>query len=170
MPSRLVAAILLVIAASATPAAAERLEQASPAGFVSAFRNAANGSSVEEWVPRGETVQRWTRMITVQRFAGVAERASAADYVQTVAEGLPDSCPGAQVGAIGRLVISGQPAARVRVDCPRNPSTSLPETFFLLAIAGQSDMHVAQVAFRRVPTRADVDFARQQLESVQITR
>ena len=51
-------------------------------------------------------------------------------------------------------------------DCPRNPQTGLPETFLILAIEGANDMHVAQVAFRRVPSAQDIAWAEAQLESV----
>lgn len=162
----LIAALAFALPAAAQAQEGETIAQAPLTGFVHAFANSGAGGSVDEWVPRGETVRRWTRMVTVQRFAGVADNASPVGYINTSMATLREACPGAQPFQVYQLMIAGRPASRVRVDCPRNPETNLPETFFLLAIAGQHDMHVTQVAFRRVPTPADVSFARTQLESV----
>lgn len=40
-------------------------------GFAIGHEHAALGSLVREWVPAGENVRVWTRMVTQQRFAGV---------------------------------------------------------------------------------------------------
>jgi hypothetical protein len=56
----------------------------------------------------------------------------------------------------------------MRVDCPINPSTGKPETFFAKAMPSASDMHVAQVAFRRVPSSADTSWAENYLASVKL--
>ena len=104
----------------------------------------------------------------MMRFAGVADRGDAVAYTRSFVAGLPDSCPGASVTAVEPVTVAGRPAARVSARCPNNPRTGLPETFFMLAIAGQHDMHVAQIAFRREPTAADRDFAARQLASVRL--
>jgi hypothetical protein len=54
----------------------------------------------------------------------------------------------------------------MRVDCPLNPATGLPETFFAKAVPGAADMHVAQVAFRRVPSAQDATWAERYLAGV----
>lgn len=128
-------------------------------GFVVGFEQGNERGGIREEIPRGETVQAWTRMVTTQRFAGVALRASPQVYIRNSMAGLPRSCPGAKMSAVDGLVISRRPAARVMVDCPRNAQGS-PEAFIMLAIAGPSgDMHVKQVAWRRRPTGQDLTWA-----------
>ena len=157
--------VLLTLAAAPLPAG-ERLVLAPLAGFALGYRVERDGNLIEERVPTGETVERWTRMVTIQRFAGAAARADAATYLGMIRASLPRDCPGGTTSAIRALTVSGRRAAQLRADCPRNPQTGLPETFEILAIEGASDMHVAQVAFRRVPSAADLAWSERQLASV----
>jgi hypothetical protein len=165
---RLVIAVsaLLTIAAGPPAPAGERVALAPLPGFTLAFREEGDGNLIEERIPLGETVQRWTRMVTIQRFAGVVQRADAATYLGIIRNNLPRSCPGGTTSAISALIVSGHRAARLRADCPRNPQTGLPETFEIVAIEGASDIHVAQVAFRRVPSAADLAWSDRQLAGV----
>jgi hypothetical protein len=131
-------------------------------GFVVGYQVERNGNLIIEQVPSGENVDKWTRMVTTQRFAGVARRTDGNGFLQNMLNGLQRGCPGAKV-TYRRP--SGK-AAQMRVDCPLNPGTGLPETFFAKAIPGASDMHVAQVAFRRVPNARDVAWAERYLAGV----
>jgi hypothetical protein len=133
-------------------------------GFVQGYQAARDGNSILEQVPAGENVDKWTRMVTTQKFAGVAAKTDANGFLQSMIDGLANACPGAKVTyrrAAGKT-------AQMRVDCPLNPGTGLPETFFAKAMAGPADMHVAQVAFRRVPKPADVTWAEHYLSGVSL--
>lgn len=165
----ILALLASINAAVAQPAASgERIVQQRLDGFVSGHRQNLAEASIEEFVPQGETVQRWTRMVTVMRFNGIAARIPPLEYARVFVGGLPASCPGAEVSPPEAIQIGGRPAARTWARCPRVQTTGLPETFYMLAIAGAADMHVVQVAFRRVPTPEDLDFAARQLESVRL--
>jgi hypothetical protein len=131
-------------------------------GFVVGYQVARNGNLIIEQVPSGETVDKWTRMVTTQRFAGVARRTDGNGFLQNMLNGLQSGCPGAK---LTYRRPSGK-TAQMRVDCPRNPSMGLPEIFFAKAMPGASDMHVAQVAFRRVPNARDVAWAERYLAGV----
>lgn len=137
-------------AALALTAPRERLIAAALPGFVVGHEVGDERGAIREEIPRGETVQTWSRMVTTQRFAGVARIKSVTGYVRDSLAGLPSACPGARLSPIANLAVSGRPAAQAQVDCPRNPAAGgRPETFILLAIAGPSgDMHVKQVAWR----------------------
>jgi hypothetical protein len=133
-------------------------------GFIQGYQAARDGNSIVEEIPAGENVDKWTRMVTTQNFAGVASRIDANGFLQSMIDGLANACPGAKVTyrrAAGKT-------AQMRVDCPLNPSTGLPETFFAKAMAGSADMHVAQVAFRREPRAADVAWAERYLSGVSL--
>jgi len=144
--------------------AAETLTRPPVPGFITGYQVAKNGSSIQEQVPAGENVEQWTRMVTTQRFAGVATRTNADGFLQLMVDQLSGACPGARVPYRHP---SGH-GAQMRVDCPLNPKTGLPETFFVKALPGASDMHVAQVAFRRVPTTKDVSWAESYLAGVTV--
>jgi hypothetical protein len=160
-----IALTALMLAASpalAQQGAAERLVSPALPGFVIGY-NAANAQqSIVEEVPRGESLQAWTRMVTTQRFAGLARRATVGQYAQNVMNAVPRSCPGARVSPLVNLRVSGREAVRFQLDCPRSVG-GRPETFILLAIAGPSDIHVKQVAWRGGTTPAGLAWGQQHL-------
>ena len=131
-------------------------------GFIVGYNVARDGNSIVEQVPVGETVEKWTRMVTTQRFAGAARRTDGNAFLQLMIDGLQAACPGAKI-AYRRT--SGK-TAQMRIDCPMNPVTGLPETFLAKAMPGAADMHIAQVAFRRVPSEGDIAWADRYLAGV----
>lgn len=166
----IIAFMSLALYAGAATAQAERVALPALPGFVVGHQLERGGNAIVEHIPRGETVQAWTRMVTVQRFGGVASRISPQTLLQNMIRGLANGCPGARTSPIQPQAVSGRTAAQFRADCPRNPQTRLPETFIARAIAGQSDLHVVQVAFRRVPTAADLRWAQEVLGGVTLAR
>ena len=163
----------IVLAAWVTATAAfaapprEWIGQAALPELVVGFQRAAEGSLIVERIPPGESVEQWTKMVTTQRFAGVISRGgSLEEWHGIVAGGLARDCPGSRSSEPARITIGGRPAIEFRGDCPLNPGTGQPETYFMRAIAGPADLHVAQVAFRRVPTAADAEWARAHLATV----
>lgn len=158
---------MLIVAAMLGQSGGEYVGQPALPGFVVGHSLARGGSSIEERVPQGETVHKWSRMVTVQRFAGVALNMAPAPYLQNIADNLlPRSCPGARASEVRTFAVAARPAAQMRVTCPLNPQTGLPETFYMRAIAGAQDLHVAQVAFRSVPSKADAQWAEKHLDQV----
>lgn len=157
--------IVMALAAAAQGAAPEWIGRAELPGFVEGHRVERPHGMIVEWVPEGETVQDWTRIVTVQRFGETATRLRPRDVIASMAEGLGASCPGGVAGEVETLRVSRRPAARFRADCALNPGTGRPETLFALAIAGERDMHMLQVAFRHVPSADEVRWAQALLAS-----
>ncbi len=152
-------AIFAAILVAGPAAAAGYLKAEQQPGFVVGY-SASNGqAAITEEVPSGETVDKWTRMITSQFFRGFARASSPYAFLEGMQKSLASGCPGFKVSAITTEPLAGQPAARMRADCPLNPKTGLPETFWIIAIANQNDMHIRQVAFRKVPDAADTAWA-----------
>lgn len=151
----LTGALLATISAGAgaQPAAGERLASPALAGFKVGYTAANTERSIREEVPASETVERWSRMVTTQRFVGLAQRTTPAAYARTIVGQLAQACPGARTSPIASITVSGRPASRLQVDCPGS-AAGQSETFIMLAIAGRTDMHVKQVAWRGrvVPT------------------
>jgi hypothetical protein len=161
-------AAMVFLAGAAPVPVGEHLAQATLPGFVEGY-TAANGSqSIREEIPLRETVDVWTRMVTTQRFGGLADRATPAEYLANVAAGMTQACPNGRTTPIAPRTVAGRSGATMRADCPYLASTGKPETFIIVALPGAHDMHVRQVAFRRVPTKADLDFAESVLGSVRL--
>lgn len=152
-------------AAQAQPQA-EWLVQAPLPELVVGFEREEGGSLIVERIPPGETVQAWSRMATTQRFAGaVARGISLSIWADHFYAGLAGGCPGYRAGRPRYFEAGGRPAVEFRVDCPRIHATGRPETFLLRALAGTSDLHVVQIAFRHVPTDDEVEWAQAHLAS-----
>ena len=145
--------LLLLTGAAAAAQSAERLVAPALPGFVVGYSAGNAQQSIREEIPRGETVEAWTRMVTTQRFTGLAQRTTPVAYAQSVLAPLPRACPGAAISPVTQLTVAGRPAVRFQVDCPHSAG-GRPESFILLAIAGRSDMHVKQTAWRGGTTPA----------------
>jgi hypothetical protein len=163
------AALLLALPALAAPAAHANEVLVAPdlPGFVVGHSAVNARQSIKEEVPQGETVQNWTRMVTTQRFAGLARSVSPARYAKSILDGLPVACPRATASSV--QAIEGQNGVRFKVVCPRTAHGKA-ESFFLLAIAGRDDMHVKQVAFRGEASSDDFLWARKYLAGVFLCR
>ncbi|WP_295631344.1 hypothetical protein [Novosphingobium sp.] len=115
--------------------------------------------AIREEVPESESVKDWSRMVTTQRFGGLAALTTAENYVTNIARSVERKCPGAQVGAIRQVRMTGRPAVRVTIDCPVLAETGKRETFLLEATGGTFDILVKQVAFRGPHSAADIAWA-----------
>ena len=156
----------LAVSAPAVAAPEEWSGRPAAPGFVVGFEKANAEQSIVERVPAGETVENWTRMLTSQRFVGRASDPGPRQLLVNIQNLMEQACPGGSTSDIVTMTISGRPAARS--DCPLNPQTGLPETFFIIAFAGTNDLFAEQVAFRRVPTAADVTFGSKDLQAVRL--
>ncbi|MBV8238508.1 MAG: hypothetical protein JO221_07035 [Sphingomonas sp.] len=158
--------MLSLIALAATVDAAradERLVWPPADGFVVAHEQKTAKGDIEERVARGETAERWTRMITTISFP---EPIDPAVYANRMADLWRQSCPGAKATA----AVSGARGVDIRIDCPLNTQTGKPETMFQRTIAGNGKLYVLQVAFRSTPTAAQGAWAKAQLDRAILCR
>lgn len=171
MRSMIFAIAAFMIATPATAAPSEWSMRLPAAGFVVGFDRANDQQSIVERIPSGESVERWTRMLTSQRFMGRGQDPGPRGLLLNMQGLMKEACPGGSTTAITAMAVSGRPAARMRADCPLNPQTGLPETYFIVAFSGSGgDLFAEQVAFRRVPTNADVQFATSTLQQVSLCK
>lgn len=142
VPTAFAAAALLALPAAAQPGPQPRMKQLQvtpPAGFVVGKADRQGTNQVVEWVPRGETVQRYTKIIRLNSF--VARPGTAPGAVMgTFVERYKAMC--ARASAVPMVLGGG--ASGVRVDCPRHPRTGRPETVFARAISVAPAIAVVQ--------------------------
>jgi hypothetical protein len=143
----------------------ERMHAPDLPGYVVVHEQANRNQSIREEVPKGQTAQQWSKMVTTQWFRKLKERLSPQEYAGKMLASLPKSCPGATASPVQSLKVSGFKAVRFRVVCP-NTANGMAESFFLLAVAGDEDMYVKQVAFRGEASSADFLWARKFLAGV----
>ena len=142
----------------ADPAEHERLEGPSLPDFAVGYQAANEKQSIREEVPRGENVERWSRMVTTQWMAGLTGQITPADFTRLIGRNMIQACPGAQISHPREITVSGHPAAQIQADCPSLTATGRPESFIMLVVAGERDMMVRQVGFRSVPMPDDLEW------------
>lgn len=147
---------LLMILADATPVPEHIAPPAGP-DFVLGF--AGQGSApIREYVPRGETVDRWTRMVTILPLGwkpGMGPRR----YAMVWAQSMQRACPGATVGEMRDTPLAGHESVTVRIDCPRNPQTGLAEMVVGRYVTGGEELHNIQAAIRGPATPQGIAWA-----------
>lgn len=134
----------------------ENLLTGVPDGFVSGDDAAQDGQEIHEFVPSGETVDEWSRMVTIEIYHG-ARGADVAGFAGSIAGGWEKACPGAVAGALEDGSVNGYVYVLWRFTCPLNPATGKPETMWMKAISGADSAYVVQYAYR-----AELSDAREQ--------
>jgi hypothetical protein len=136
---------------------AENLLVSPPKDFKVGFVQNSGNYSMTEFVPAEETVEDWTRMLTVQVYRHL--QIDAAAFLQSVGKRFADACPGTTV--IGKGIQTGQVngyvVSMLFLQCPKNPSTGKPETTVFRAIKGQDVLYSVQRAWRGVPPEQELD-------------
>ena len=100
MKQLLTAVALAAIGATAVHGE-ERLAFPKEPGFVIGFEKANATQSIQEWVPTGETVEHWSRMLTFQRFTGTIQRGQTpSGLLGWIAGQIRTVCPGAIASAV----------------------------------------------------------------------
>ncbi len=126
-----------------------------PDGYKVDFQTKRGKLIMTEMVPREESVQNWTEMVTTQVFLGLTS-ATPAQFRTLMAKQWVTACPGGSFTPIRQGLENGYPFSLWLQLCPRNPSTGKPENTWLKAIKGNDSFYVVQKAFRFDPTREQI--------------
>ncbi len=164
-------ALVPLAAANAQSVNQERLVSPRLPDFKIGFYRANAEQMIREEVPRAQTVEAWTKMVTTQRYSTRVWPRTTAAYAREKLAEVSAACPGLRASPITTVSVSGRTATRFRVDCPGYAgSQGKPETFLWLAIAGLDSMHVKQVAFRGGMAPRDSAWAQSFLSGVAFCR
>jgi hypothetical protein len=124
-----------------------------PKGFETVFENTNGNRYTREAVLKGETVDRWTQMITVTGAKGLAAspKLSPQSFAEQIATGFKGACPDTfSATAVGAMKISGRDAFAAWASCGTvdsdEPKHS--ESALLIAIKGTTDYYTIQWAER----------------------
>ena len=161
---QLMRVVLSIVASSgfaAVPAAALNVALPQVPGFHIGNQQQAGRAILVELVPVGQTVQRFTKMITLQTTPGAGSVPSAT-YVALFAKRYIATCP----GSTATPVPMGPGVAGIRIDCSRHPKTGRPETVFARALPAGPDMAMVQYMTAYMTMPAEAQFARNYLGSV----
>ena len=143
-----------IAAAAAAPGAAppatartEMLGIDAPDSFTVGDRARADGVEIIELVEAPETVQNWTRLVTLLLFRGAAERTDLDAFWARWRQSLAANCRGMRDSFV-RGTVDGRLALRATLSCPQHPVTGKPENLEAIVVEGEANLMMVQVAFR----------------------
>ena len=126
----------------------ENLLMPLPTGFKLGDHGRQGQLEISEYVPRAETVDDWSQMVTEQIFHGRSGD-DPDGLPQFMTKSWATACPGGTAQRVARVIENGYPAAVWNFRCPTNPQTGKPETMWMKTIGGGDALYEVQVAWRR---------------------
>ncbi|MDK3025362.1 hypothetical protein QO239_22445 [Cupriavidus taiwanensis] len=136
---------------NATGPVTENLLVNPPEGFVVGFQNRLPQTRIVEFVPRGQTVEQWMDMVTVQVFH--QNKATSAQFATFMRATWEKACGIGTVSKLSEVSSNGYPAHRWMSNCALNPKSRQPENTMFLAIRGAEALYVVQVATKTKPNQ-----------------
>ncbi|MGH8634725.1 MAG: hypothetical protein ACRET7_11420 [Burkholderiales bacterium] len=135
-----------------TPIFSQLVMLSYPKGFKLAHEQGTGSQYIQEHVPEGESVEKWSQMITLTGAKGLAANPKATPqlFLQQIAGGFQRACPSSFVAkGLGSFEISGHEAIAALVGCGA-VQTGLPrsEVAILIAVKGSADYYTIQWAER----------------------
>jgi hypothetical protein len=147
---------LAAFAAPSMPSAAalqdENLLVSIPNGFQIGKQGDNGPMTGAEYIPQGETVSDWSRMVTVQVFHNM-KRFDSNQFAEGVKRQWLAACPGSEVVKSKDGQENGYPFSLWVFACPLNPKTGKPENMFAKFISGNDSFYSIQYAYRSALTK-----------------
>jgi hypothetical protein len=139
------------------PIFSQILVMSQPVDFVAAFEKTSGDRYIREAVPKGETVEQWTKMLTVTGAKGLASDAEMTPELLAglLANGFKKSCPDTfDSMPLGRLHIGESEGFAAVAACGSYTAEKGKhgETALILAIRGTQDYYTIQWAERAAPS------------------
>lgn len=144
-----------------TPVYSQLVSFGLPAGFAPAYENASGGQYLQEMVPKGETVEKWSQMITLTGAKDLATnpRATPQVFASLMAQRFQSSCPASfSVANLGAMKIGVHDAQAVVMACGSltKGADAYSEAMLMLAIRGEKDFYTVQWAERGVASPSPI--------------
>lgn len=160
--------VLAVTIAQAEPARNENLLVSVPDGWEMVTDEKNDHGMLSEFVPKGETAQNWTRMITIQVFHNIPDEVTPKSYLNKMIEAAKEAV---QEGTftVEDLKIeddSNYPTAAIQWFAGQVKSTDKGEITLIRAIRGQDAFYLIQMAWRQPVFKKteDVTVPRKQID------
>ncbi len=168
-PFTMLAALAAVLAAAPAHAGLqdENLLVAPPPGYEVGYHAQNSEQLITEMVPKGQSVEDWSEMVTVQIFRSLSD-VSPADFRAHMAKQWAVACPGSALAGSADATENGYTVASWTLNCRLNPDSGKPECALFKAIEGRDALYVVQKAFRYLPTAGEMDRWHGYLDKVQV--
>ena len=116
-----------------------------PPGFEKGFEESDDAFFIQEWVPKGESVNDWSEMLTltIQNMPNI----DPVEFFNHMADGWEKSCPEYGGLLLHEGLENNYPVALWFLKCPANPMTRKPEFAYIKGIAGNDNFYTVQLAY-----------------------
>lgn len=136
-----------------TPIFSQLVAFSFPKGFVPAFEDAKNGQYIHESVLAGESVKRWSQMVTITGAKGLASNPNVtpARLAGGIADGFKRACPDSYTATgLGAIKFGSHDGFVAVASCGVANPVGEPhsESMLLIVIKGESDYYTIQWAER----------------------
>jgi hypothetical protein len=150
---------------SITPIYSQLLSFSYPAGFAPAFENSKDNQYIQESIPKGERLERWSQMLTVTGAKDLASNPAITPrvFANNMASGFQQACPSTfSATNIGEFKIDGHDAMFAFLSCGTLSTNgkARSESTLLLVIKGSRDVYTLQWAERGAASKAPIAFGK----------
>ena len=116
-----------------------------PPGCEVGFEDDNESFFIQEWVPKGETVNDWSQMLTltVQDMPNL----DPVEFFNHMADGWEEACPEYGAMLLHEGLENNYPVAVWFLKCPNNPMTSKPEFTYVKGVSGNENFYTVQLAY-----------------------
>ncbi len=135
-----------LLALCTTAGGSEQLTLEVPTEFDKKFEESTAVSEIHEWVPKGETVQDWTQMITLT-VAYDLINFDPLKFFDEIARNWEEDCPDYAGMLLHEGLENNYPVAVWFLRCPKNPMTGRPEFTYFKGISGKDGFYTVQKAY-----------------------
>lgn len=111
--------------------------------------------SLVEFVPKNESVQDWSQMITITSYTKNISL-TATEYIQKMKLMWKKSCKNSNTKILPNGTENGYKFALIQMHCPKTKITNKEELVFMKAIKGKSRFYVVQKAFSYNPSKETI--------------
>jgi hypothetical protein len=146
-------------ARAVTPVFSQLVSFSYPSGFVPAFEDSKPGAYIQESVLRGETLERWTQMLTLSGARDLVANAQMTPlrFAGGVAAGFQNACPQSYVAlGLGEMRLGKNDAFAAVIGCGSAPGGAHSEVALLLVVKGERDYYTLQWAERAQPVNGPI--------------
>ncbi len=146
----------------------EMLLQNLPQGYQIGYQKRHGKIMMIEMVPKGETVEEWSQMVTATiAYGGIGEDIE--DYYEKVSGLWKSACAGSDAMLLKEGEDNGYDYAMWALECQKNRSTNRSEMAIFKAIEGKDSFYIVQKAWRGfAPKKEDIAVWMAYLEGVRV--
>jgi hypothetical protein len=137
--------LTVALAGAQSERTGENLLAEIPSGYELGHHQKSDQAEISEFIPKGETVEDWGDMITVQLFPPANDNAT---FYATFESLVKDACKDGSTHVVATTKENGYPVQVFQLFCPTNPQTNMGEVTFFKTIEGKDKFYVVQKAWR----------------------